>query len=198
MSTNEDPATPDFWDVRFREKRTPWDAGSTPPDLERYLAKETARGRVLIPGCGSAYEVRTFAEKGYDVVAIDFAQAAVDRAKEELGEWYRTVIWGDFFSYDFGATPFDIIYERAFLASLPPKMWTDYVTRVADLLRPGAKLIGFFVYGQKSSSPPFCLKEGELGALLGDRFQKAEDAVVDTSVPVFQGRERWEVWNRRK
>jgi SAM-dependent methyltransferase len=198
MSTNEDPATPDFWDVRFREKRTPWDAGSTPPDLERYLAKEIVMGRVLIPGCGSAYEVRTFAEKGYDVVAIDFAQAAVDRAKEELGEWYRTVILGDFFSYDFGATPFDIIYERAFLASLPPKMWTDYVTRVADLLRPGAKLIGFFVYGQKSSSPPFCLKEGELGALLGDRFQKAEDAVVDTSVPVFQGRERWEVWNRRK
>lgn len=69
MSTKEDPATPAFWDARFRDKRTPWDAGSTPPDLERYLAQESGGGRVLIPGCGSAFEARTFSEKGYEVVA---------------------------------------------------------------------------------------------------------------------------------
>lgn len=196
MATNEDPSTPDFWDVRFRENRTPWDAGSTPPDLERYQAKQSVPGRVLIPGCGPAYEARSFAEKGYEVVAIDFAPAAVDRAKAELGEASRIVVLGDFFTYDFGGTPFDIIYERAFLASLPPTMRSRYAARVAELLRPSGRLIGFFVYGKKPGGPPFCLEEGELGALFGDRFRRAEEAVVSTSVPVFQGRERWEVWVR--
>lgn len=196
MATNADPSTPDFWDVRFRERRTPWDAGSTPPDLVRYLAGDSAPGRVLIPGCGPAYEARSFAKKGYEVVAIDFAPAAVDRARAELGEWSRTVILGDFFTYDFGGAPFDVIYERAFLASLPPQMRPRYAARVAELLRPGAKLVGFFVYGKQSGGPPFCLEEGELGVLLGDRFRRVEEAVVNTSVPVFQGRERWEVWIR--
>lgn len=195
MATTEDPSSPDFWDVRFREKRTPWDAGSTPHDLERYLTKASGPGRVLIPGCGAAYEARSFAQKGFEVVAIDFAPAAVDRARAELGEGSARIVLGDFFSYDFGGA-FDIIYERAFLASLPPTMRSHYAARVAELLRPGARLVGFFVYGKKPGGPPFFLGEGELGVLLGDRFQKIEEAAVDTSVPVFQGRERWEVWIR--
>lgn len=34
MSTREDPATPGFWNVRFREQRMPWDTGSTPTQLD--------------------------------------------------------------------------------------------------------------------------------------------------------------------
>jgi SAM-dependent methyltransferase len=198
VSTQEDPATPVFWDTRFREKRTPWDAAGTPSDLERYLAKEDRSGRVLIPGCGSAYEVRAFSEKGYEVVAIDFSAAAVERARAVLGAWHSAVVLGDFFSYDFGAKPFDIVYERAFLASLQRKMWRDYAGRVTELLRPGARLIGFFVYGEQQGGPPFCLRAGELVELLGEKFEKTEDTVVTSSVPVFQGKEHWEVWIRRK
>lgn len=194
MSTRKDPATPAFWDARFREKRTPWDAGSTPPDLARYLAKQGGGGRVLIPGCGSAYEARTFCETGYDVVAIDFSAAAVERARAELGPWHRAVVFGDFFLYDFGGTRFDFIYERAFLASLPRNRWRDYARRVAELLRPGGALIGFFVYGEQQGGPPFCLGAGELSDLFGDKLEKVEEALVSNSVPVFKGKERWEVW----
>lgn len=197
MGTKEDPATPTFWDVRFREKRTPWDAGSSPPDLERYLTETRGGGRVLIPGCGSAYEVRSFSDKGYEVVAIDFSQAAVETAKAVLGPWHTAVVLGDFFTHDFGARPFDIVYERGFLASLPRKMWADYAARVAELLRPEGRLIGFFVYGEQQGGPPFCLKERELAGLLGGKFERIDEAAVTTSVPVFAGRERWEVWIRR-
>lgn len=198
MSILEDPATPAFWDIRFREKRTPWDAGSTPPALERYLAEASGGGRVLIPGCGSAYEARTFSEKGYEVLAIDFSAAAVERAKAELGAWHGAVMLGNFFAYDFGEKPFDIIYERAFLASLPRTRWRDYARRVAELLRPEGKLIGFFVYGDTQAGPPFYLRPGELVGLLGEKFERMEEAAVATSVPVFSGKERWEVWIRRK
>ena len=197
MSTQEDPATAAFWDVRFRDKRMPWDAAATPPGLERYLAQESGGRRVLIPGCGSAYEVRTFTEKGDEVVAIDFSAAAVERAKEVLGPLQGAIVLGDFFSHDFGAAPFDIVYERAFLASLPRRMWSDYGRRVAQLLRPGGRLIGFFVYGEQQGGPPFCLKEGDLAELLADNFDQSAESAVTTSVPVFKGKERWEVWTRK-
>ena len=75
----QDAAKPEFWEKRFRENFTPWDAGRVPSDLERFLRSEPRGRRVLIPGCGSGYEVRAFAEAGHDVIAVDFAPAAVER-----------------------------------------------------------------------------------------------------------------------
>jgi SAM-dependent methyltransferase len=197
VNSGRDPGTPSFWDTLFRDKRTPWDAGSTPLELKRYLDERNDGGRVLIPGCGSGHEVRAFSEKGgYEVTAIDFSTAAVERARSLLGEWQRAVVLGDFFSCDFGGRPFDVIYERAFLASLPRPMWRDYARRVTQLLRPGGRLIGFFVYGGQQGGPPFCLKTDELDELLGDNFDRITESAVSASVAVFEGKERWEVWVR--
>lgn len=196
MNAEEDPAAPEFWNRRFRDQRIPWDAGAAPRELENYLTRRRPGERVLIPGCGSAYEVRTFSQRGDDVVAIDFSAAAVEKARAELDELSNAVVFGDFFSYDFGTAAFDIIYERAFLASLPRELWTSYATRVTQLLRVGGHLIGFFVYADREGGPPFCLRADELARLLGDAFENLEDAVVTVSVPVFQGKERWQVWKR--
>ena len=49
----------------------PWDAGGVPRELAKYLAGAAGGGRVLIPGCGAAYEVAAFHEAGYEVIAID-------------------------------------------------------------------------------------------------------------------------------
>jgi SAM-dependent methyltransferase len=199
MTEKRDPATADFWDAMFRQNRMPWDAAATPPEVERYLAQETGAGRrVLIPGCGMGYEVCSFAEKGYEVTAIDFSVTAVQRAKALVGSWQDFVLFGDFFSYDFAAKPFDVIYERAFLASLPKDKWRAYARRVAELLRPEGELVGFFVYSEQDGGPPFCLHPGDLSQLLGDKFGKVSETAVTTSVPVFAGKERWEIWRRTK
>jgi hypothetical protein len=58
----EDAAQSEFWEKRFRENFTPWDAGRVPEALEKFLRAEPRGQRVLIPGCGSGYEVRAFAE----------------------------------------------------------------------------------------------------------------------------------------
>jgi SAM-dependent methyltransferase len=198
MNSAQDPASPAFWDALFRENRMPWDAGATPPELERHLAEGNGRVRVLVPGCGSAYEVRAFAEAGREVVAIDFSAAAVKRAKALLGEWRDCIIAGDFFTHDFGGKVFDVVYERAFLASLPRLRWPDYAQRLAELIRPGGQLIGFFVYGDDPGGPPFWLRAGELSRLLSGKFDRIEESAASASVPVFAGRERWEVWVRKR
>ena len=69
----------------------------------------------MIPGCGSAYEVEAFGEAGYDVVGIDFCEAAVSMAGTRLGPLRKAIVLGDFFTFDFGDRPFDLVYERAFL-----------------------------------------------------------------------------------
>ena len=190
-----DPAAAAFWDARYRESFTPWDAGGTPAALARFLAAERAPLRVLIPGCGSGYEARDFAERGHDVLAIDFSEAALARARAAPGEWAPVLRQADFFADDLGA-PFDLVYERAFVCALPRKLWADWAARVAGLVRPGGRLAGFFFFGEEERGPPFGLRSGEPGSLLGGAFAPLADAAVDDSIPIFAGRERWQVWRR--
>jgi SAM-dependent methyltransferase len=191
-----DPAGPDFWDVRFREGFTPWDAGCVPAAVHAFLAAERRRLRVLIPGCGSAYEARAFAEAGHEVVAVDFSAAAVEAARRVLGPFGRVLVLGDIFELDFGS-PADVVYERAFLCALPRAHWSRWASRVAEVLHPGGRLAGFFFRDEAPGGPPFGLRPGELESLLGPAFERTEDAPVGDSIPVFAGRERWEVWRRR-
>jgi SAM-dependent methyltransferase len=208
MSTNDDagerlrrgpkldPAGPAFWDVRFRERFTPWDAGGVPAAVRELLGREPARLRVLIPGCGSAYEARAFAEAGHEVVAIDFSAAAIDAARRVLGGLERILVQDDFFTFELGA-PFDLVYERAFVCALPRAHWPRWAARVAETLRPGGRLAGFFYWSDAPGGPPFGLRAGELDALLAPAFDRIEDAPVADSIPVFADRERWLVWRRR-
>lgn len=191
-----DPAGAAFWDARYREAFMPWDAGGVPAALQRFLDGERAAYRVLLPGCGSAYEARAFAERGHDVLAIDFSALALERARTLLGEWSGTLRHADFFFDDLGA-PFDLVYERAFLCALPRPHWARWTARVAEILRPGGRMIGFFFRSDDERGPPFGLKAGEIETLLAPAFDLLADAAVEDSLPVFAGRERWQVWRRR-
>jgi SAM-dependent methyltransferase len=161
-----DSSHPDFWTTRYAVGKTPWDFGGVPAALKSFLARSSVPTRVLIPGCGSGYEVQAFHAAGYDVTTIDFSPAAVDQAKRVLGVLAERVILGDFFTHDFGQCRFDLIYERTFLCSMAPSRWPDYVKRMADLLSPGGRLIGVFLYGQRSpSGPPFPLTDTDADRL---------------------------------
>src|ERR1043166_6205854 len=195
MENFSDSSQPDFWTTRYIAGKTPWDFGGVPAALKSFLARSSAPGRVLIPGCGSGYEVQAFHGAGYDVTAIDFSPAAVERAKKVLGVLAERVILGDFFTYDFDQRRFDLIYERTFLCSMPPFRWPDYVTRMADLLSAGGRLIGLFFYGQRSASgPPFPLADDEAEKLFKRCFQLARTDTVTDSLRLFRDMERWQEW----
>ena len=120
MKKSVDSTDPDFWTSRYAAGKTPWDFGGDPAALKSFLSRSSGPGKVLIPGCGSGYEVRAFHDAGYDVTGIDFSPAAVEQAKRVLGGLAKRVILGNFFTHDFGQRCFDLIYERTFLCSLPP------------------------------------------------------------------------------
>jgi SAM-dependent methyltransferase len=193
----QDSSRPDFWDTRFRGGVTPWDAAGVPPQLASWLPGKSPL-RVLVPGCGSGYEVRLFSAHGHDVLAIDFSAAAVAAARKELGDpLARLVAQQDFFLFE--AQPFDMVYERAFLCALPRRMWPQWARRVAELLRPGGQLAGFFYLDDNERGPPFGAAPHALRALLEDQFELSEEKAIppEQSIPVFKGKEVWQVWRRK-
>lgn len=190
------PEHPDFWSKRFGEGTTPWDAGKVPTALADFIARQPSRLNTLIPGCGSAWEAVHLAERGWPVTALDFSPVAVDRARAVLGDVAVDLVCADFFTFT-PAAPYQLIYERAFLCALPRKLWADWGRRVAELLPPGGRLAGFFFLCEQPKGPPFGILPAELDALLAANFERIEDAAVDDSIPVFSGRERWQVWQRR-
>lgn len=191
----QDSSRPEFWDTRYRDHVTPWDAGKVPTALQRYAKQLAPGGRVLIPGCGSAYEAYYLIENGFDVLAIDFSQTAVDAALKTLACFPDRVRLADFFTFDYG-TPYDCVYERAFLCALPPKLWTDYARRMAQIIKPDGALAGFFFFGETHRGPPFGTVPKALHALLDPYFELTQDLAVDDSIDVFRDAERWQVWRR--
>jgi len=154
---------PEFWAVRYAAGRTPWDLGRAPSAFIRFLERTQAKGKVLVPGCGSGYEVAAFHRAGYEVIALDFSPVAVKRAQKVLGNLGVKVELGDFFTHNFQSGEFDLIYERAFLCSLPPARWREYATRMAFLLRHGSTLAGVFLYGDETRTAAVSLNERHRG-----------------------------------
>ncbi len=190
------PEHPDFWDKRFGEGVTPWDAGGVPEAFAGFVAGQAQPLATLIPGCGSAWEAAHLAAAGWPVTALDFSPTAVAKAREVLGPAAVDLLCADFFTFA-PARPIELIYERAFLCALPRKLWADWGRRVAELLPPGGLLAGYFFVCDQPKGPPFGILAEQLEELLAGNFARVEDSPAGDSLPVFAGRERWQVWRRR-
>lgn len=193
----DDSTSPQFWSTRYAAQRTPWDLHGVPEALRAFLARSRTSGSVLIPGCGSGYEVGAFHDAGFDVTALDFSPVAMAQAANVLGPLSSKVHLGDFFTHDFEGRRFDFIYERTFLCSMPPARWPDYAARMAELLAPAGRLIGVFLYGSGSDPPPFPMSDAQAIALFGSRFNRSRSEPLRDSLPVFEGmEENWQEWTR--
>lgn len=190
------PEHPDFWCKRFGEGVTPWDAGRVQGDFASFVAARTQPLNTLIPGCGSAWEASHLADHRWPVTALDFSPTAVACAREVLADQAVDLVCADFFAWQ-PAQALDLIYERAFLCALPRKLWADWGKRVAELLPPGGLLAGYFFICDQLKGPPFGILPEQLDALLLPNFECLTDQPVADSIPVFAGRERWQVWRRR-
>ncbi len=193
------PAEIEFWDFRYRTNRTPWDAGRAPVALLQWIERNPPRRRhVLIPGCGRGHEIFSFSGAGWNTTAIDVSPAAIEKVKRRANRALAKQIYcGDFFTHAFHLPQFDVIYQRVFLNALPPVHRPAFVARVTALLKPGGLLLGSFFFDERGAEPPHGLADGEDRRLFETNFMLVEEAPITDSVPAFEGRERWQVWQKR-
>jgi hypothetical protein len=75
-------------------------------------------------------------------------------------------------------SPFELVYERTFLCALPQRDWPRWGMRIAELVRPCGRLVGFFFFDDNQRGPPFGIAAQELHALLDPAFALLEDEAV--------------------
>ena len=75
-----------YWNNRYKKKETGWDVGYASTPLKNYIDQlENKEIRILIPGCGNAYEAEYLHLKGFNnVFLLDIAPMALQQFSERV------------------------------------------------------------------------------------------------------------------
>lgn len=167
------------WNDRYLAHDTPWDLGQ-PSTLVQALVREVLPpgARLLVPGCGLGHDVVALALAGYEVIGLDLAPAAIDRARALHGET-PGVTWrvGDLLAPSslLDGTLDGVIEHTCYCALAPDGPGSAPLDAYADavhrLLRAGGALIGaFLAFDDGGQGPPWGTSTDRLQARFGDRF----------------------------
>lgn len=147
-----------FWEERFASHQTPWERGTVHPQLARWVADGSLdaaglRGVIAVPGCGSGFEVAALAKAGFDVLAVDYAAAAIELTTRRLqAEGLNArCVQADVLSWQPDA-PLAAVYEQTCLCALHPDHWVAYAAQLHRWLRPGGRLFALFMQSQRESA----------------------------------------------
>jgi thiopurine S-methyltransferase len=173
----------------FLERHGAWLLGAQSAADAGASATPPARApRVFVPLCGASLDMRWLREHGAEVVGVDVSELAFRRFFDAVGleprvdrtclfeRWsaggYELLV-GDVFDAD-GAVlgTFDAVYDRAALFALPAEARRRYASRIAELCRPGTRLLQVALeYDQsRMAGPPFAVTAVEIEGLYGAAF----------------------------
>ncbi|MBC8323819.1 MAG: methyltransferase domain-containing protein [Candidatus Marinimicrobia bacterium] len=184
-----------FWEDIYLEDDAGWDLGGPTPIFES-MADSMSPGELCIIGCGKGYDAIMFAQKGFDVTAVDFASSAIN-ALEELANENDVniqIVQKDIFSL----TPehintFDYIIEQTCFCAINPSRRKGYEQLVRKILKPGGKLIGLWFPLDKhpdEEGPPFGTTLKEVKSLFDNGWKIVKEEFPDLSIEPRKGREK--------
>lgn len=201
---------PEFWHQRWQKGEIGWHLTEINLHLQEHWPRlgVGAGERVLVPLCGQTLDLMWLAGEGHRVLGVELSPIAVEALFRDNGLApqvvdeppflrYRLdeieVLCGDFFDLDpahlgeVGA-----VYDRASLIALPPELRPRYVKHLETLICPETRgLLITLAYDQaQMAGPPFAVRETEVGALFGVRFdiQRLADVDVLAENANFRGR----------
>ena len=144
------------WNSRYDTKETGWDIGFVSPPLKEYIDQITDLNiKILIPGCGNAYEAEYLFNKGFkNVFIVDYSQIAISNLIKRIPDFpIFNAVCDDFFNI---SGQYDLILEQTFFCAINPKLRNNYAKQISSLLKENGKLVGlFFSVPMFSDHPPF-------------------------------------------
>lgn len=145
-----------YWDERWQNGQTGWDIGHASTPLTAYFDQlEYKEMRILIPGCGNAYEAEYLYDNGFkNVFVVDMSSTALTKFSARCPSFPKDhLIQSDYFDLD---EEFDLIVEQTFFCALEPKFRKDYVKKTHELLASDGILMGvLFDKDFGKPTPPF-------------------------------------------
>ncbi|MBF9254378.1 methyltransferase domain-containing protein [Pontibacter sp. 172403-2] len=179
-----------YWQQRYQENKTGWDAGAITPPLKNYFDQLPDKSlRILIPGCGNAYEAEYLYALGFSQVYVaDVARAPLQHFAARVPAFPKEhLLHQDFFSL---TGTYDLIVEQTFFCALPPQLRAAYAAKCAELLAPGGKLMGLLFdtsFGQEG--PPFGGTRAEYRDYFAPYFDFLHFETAYNSIKPRQGKE---------
>ena len=185
----------DYWQGRYDDRTDGWDIGAPSRPLTEYIDQLTDKHlRILIPGCGRAWEGEYLHRRDFTNVWLmdltggpfaEFLQRCPDFPQEHL-------ITGDFFQHS-GA--YDLILEQTFFCAIDPPLRPQYVRKMSELLAAGGKLVGVLfdepTPGRTPGEPPFGGDRAEYRKLFEEHFTDVRIEPCHNSIAPRAGREVW-------
>lgn len=131
--------SPGFWDERYAGVERAWSGKPNQRLVEVVDGWEP--GRALDLGAGEGGDAAWLAAQGWEVVAVDVSQVALDRAAASIGSDRITYRQADLRDWepDTDLGTFDLV-TLSYL-HLPPAPWARLLGRLADVVRPGGHLL---------------------------------------------------------
>jgi thiopurine S-methyltransferase len=174
----------DYWNKRYLEKNTPWDAGEPTTPIKEYADSLEDRSlKILIPGAGNGHEARYLFEKGFtNIWVCDWAPEALFSFSEAMPSFPKSqLINDDYFKI---SQRFDLIIEQTFFCALPPTLRENYVMKTATLLQDKGRLVGLlFANHFPFEGPPFGGSKEEYLQLFSPKFELNTLEICYNSIP---------------
>jgi thiopurine S-methyltransferase len=179
-----------YWQSRWQKDKTGWHMDMVYPQLielwPQNFAKEDTT--VLIPLCGKSLDIQWFIQQGYHVIGVDVSYKALKTVRDRSAETFTAEqshgfsvyrsnsleLWeGNFMDLPISKIPRPhIIYDKASIIALPPKMRSIYAQKVLSFCTPSTEIfLQTFEYRQEEMhGPPFSVDDTEIQQYFGDRF----------------------------
>lgn len=180
----------DFWNNRYLNAETGWNIGYPSTPIKTYIDQlQNKEVKILIPGCGNAYEAEYLHKKGFEnVYLVDLATEALKNFQQRLPDFPASqLLCEDFFKHE---GVYDLIIEQTFFCAISPTLRQHYADQAAKLIKPGGKLIGLLFNDKlNDDKPPFGGNKEEYLAYFSDTFIIELMEEAKNSIPERQGRE---------
>jgi len=171
-----------YWEKRWQENQIGWDIGNVSTPLKEYFDQLTDKNfKILIPGCGNAYEAEYLLKQGFtNVYIVEISQLAVDSFLKRCPEFPSEHIFvEDFFLLE---DQFDLIIEQTFFCAIDPKRRNEYAKKTFELLKPGGKLVGLLFNREFEGGPPFSGEKEEYVKTFSPYFEIAKMETAYNSI----------------
>jgi len=147
----------EYWNSRWKEGKTGWDLGMPSPPLLHLVSilNPGKSSRILIPGCGNAWEAEWLAARGYtSITLVDIAPELCNMLEQRFARTPEVrILCADFFTLE---GTFDLILEQTFFCAILPELREDYAAKMQELLSEEGILAGvLFDTDFSFEGPPF-------------------------------------------
>ena len=192
---------PQFWEDIYLEDDAGWDLGESTPVFDK-ISDALPLGKVCIIGCGRGYDAVMFAQKGFEVTAIDFAPSAISTLQSlasGAGVMINIVETDIFLLTSQFSCEFDYVIEQTCFCAINPSRREEYEQLVKTIIKPNGKLIGLWFPLDKpmdDGGPPWGTTISEVKSIFYDGWKIEKEEFPELSISPRKNREKLIIFKR--